>query len=113
MKFWEALRAAEKGIKVKVKGRSAEEEASWTISVDWTALLESEWELSCDVPEKTYSFMEVVEGLQHGQKFKRKGWKGNHIYYSARDFALLDQDQDGAELELPDFQATDWIEVKE
>ncbi len=72
------------------------------------------------VPEKTYTFMEVVQGLKEGKKYRRVWWSktgflflpptsvmpGNppHIvYHSEKDDYNI--------FTIDDFEATDWVEV--
>lgn len=73
--------------------------------------LKNEWELY-EEPQKTYTFMEVVQGLKEGKKFVRKYWIIDNINYVMTIAGLVDDNQRVCRLYLTDFEATDWIEVK-
>jgi hypothetical protein len=72
---------------------------------------------------KTYSFMEVIQGLKEGKNFKRKEWDKNRILwgdsYGEYPIGLHNSGMidfcDGSKsyaLTIQDIEATDWIEMK-
>ena len=69
---------------------------SYRISV----CMEEDWEVYDETPK--LNFMQVIEGLKQGKRFKRQNW--DYLYVSG---SALDS------LTFEDYQATDWIEVKE
>ena len=113
MKFWEAMKALEHGKRIVRKGWEPNCSEPWqwkNISIG--DIHENDWIALDQEPERTLSFSEVVAGLKEGKRFKRK---------NAPVSVVLSQDrrtichciQGRMELDLKDFEATDWIEVKE
>lgn len=122
MKFWEAMKAIEEGKKVRLIDRSvdssiySEDNISYALaecSARWIdILIHYEWELY-EKPQKTYTFMEVIRGLKEGKKFKRPTWKETNFFWSNHSILVNELNEIGHFLIFDDFEATDWIEVKD
>lgn len=122
MKFWEAMKALEEGKTVKKDSWSCGAHihkgclSPCTQTDVLLSCVGSEWELY-EEPEKPISFAEVVKGLKEGKRFKRTHWDEVYIYHSAPkrgELMVMDsEDNVGARFVIEDFEATDWVEVKE
>lgn len=115
MKFWEAMKALEEGKKVRASNWEKEvwidkdsDQTGLPMILNLFAL--HEWELY-EEPEKTYSFMEVVQGLREGRKFVRKGHASDLALF-VMGFEIYPRSKFGIQnMRMEDFEATDWIEV--
>jgi hypothetical protein len=119
MKFWEAMKALEEGEEVRCvewpKGDRCSYGNLWSCmknhapeSYGW------KWELY-EEPQRTLSFSEIVQGLKEGKRFRRKRTDGSHtiivMSQNREDIAFAIS---GSQfLRMEDFEATDWVEVKE
>lgn len=131
MKFWEALKHIQEGKKVRVKdwnddwyvykspsGKCIIDEEGKPVHLTYEDSLCVEWELY-EEPEKTYTWMEVVEGLKEGKVFARKKFKSSTIrsFRTLSPFGRIirptNHRDHPPDILLEDYQATDWIEVKE
>jgi len=111
MKFWEALKALEEGKWVSRKHfdrfkpiRNLSEMAFFLADCcvdEMVNRLNAEWELY-EEPKRTYSFMEVVQGLKEGKMFRRRYMQG----------FLRKETLHFASFKIEDFEATDWEEVE-
>lgn len=126
MKFSEAMAALEDGKKVRcvewLSDPLLPSEKVWIDKdTDWEGASDSylhkcirtEWELY-EEPEQLLSFADVVKGLRERKKFKRKDWVNTRFIFSIVDGKLLhcSEPQLTAILNLEDYAATDWIEIK-
>lgn len=133
MKCWEAMKALEEGKKVRQKNWH-EGMYSFLDSVDlWVVdngsqwpkkksmmgeAVFSEWELY-EEPEQLLSFAEVVNGLKKGKRFRRKNWEQWAILGCGPTQIipghLRTENQHGqpCPLWIEDFEANDWVEVKD
>lgn len=119
MKFWEAMKDLEEGKMVKCKHwpeqcfmhPSQQSQCEYTGIIAWKDI-NGEWEL-CEEPEQTLSFAEVVKGLKEGKKFRRTSWDVYSVLtiHPSGVIDFTDTNEWGARPE--DFEATDWVEVKE
>lgn len=112
MKFWEAMKALEEGKRIRPKGW--DRELGLHIQKDFKHWIDTEWELY-EEPQQTFSFMEMIAKLKEGKRFRRKVWDAEdslELHSSGTvDFSsTLCYTWDPS---LSDFEATDWIEVKE
>lgn len=123
MRFSEAMKALEEGKRVRPKywhkdcflcrgsdGTIVDAAKSSMFCIEEWSLME--WELY-EEPEKTYTFMEVVQGLKEGKRFKRKDWGDWFLAYSQCTYI----EGKGippcfAPFTIENFEANDWIEVK-
>lgn len=125
MKFWEAMRELEAGKSVRLKEWPSTAYWSfkqsgqlWMGIVDLFILASKEWELY-EEPQRTLSFMEVVQGLKEGKRFKRPKWP-NEMSFGTSRYTIQSKDRPARinlyggepwDLTVEDFEATDWIEV--
>lgn len=123
MKLCDALKLLEEGKKIRC--------ISWDKKYYWTKdsldkgeqywddcayrifrMTKEEWELY-EEPEQMLSFSEVVKGLRDGKRFKRKGWPNKEDFIFSKDKIIREQGGFSAFLYIEDFEAADWVEVKE
>ena len=119
MKFSDAMKALEEGKEVRCIRWPSKDKCSHGNL--YTALVSHEpidyaleWEIYQE-PEKTYTFMEVVEGLKDRQKFKRLCWHYANIDY----IECIEEDIRAFSgnyyhlysLSLSDILSKDWIRV--
>ena len=128
MKFWEAMKLLEEG--KKVRHVLMEPGAYIKILPDGELLryrtesysplmayITTEWELY-EEPAQLLSFPEVVKGLKEGKMYRREGWKHPvHGYNMKGAIRYVDGagENSGQKhfFSIEDFEANDWIEVKE
>ena len=111
MKFWEAMKAVDDGMTVKIKVLDKAHPFRHIVGADWFALLASEWELY-EETKMTCTFREVVEGLKQDKKFRRKGWISSVYIQASPYLKIVTLQNSGSEcLSIEDYEATDWIDV--
>ncbi len=113
MEFWQAMKSLQEGKSVRCKDWFPNSHAYLTplgvvlfgIEGRLDIYIHYDWELY-EQPIETYTFMEILPGLQEGKVYSRKGrvWKvyktnsGNHEVIIGV-------------FRIEDFEACDWIEV--
>lgn len=114
MKFWEAMKYVEQGKTVTPSDCeypiNKEILTQDALDTGWATYWDDEWEIY-EESEITYSWMEVVQGLKQGKKYRRKGWSSS-IYITSKDEGVYVVNGSGYRW-IADYEATDWIEVKE
>lgn len=118
MKFWQAMRLLEKGLTITPCSIFLPTNiATLKGSMECSALTywAEEWEVAEEDTPKTYTFTEVLEGLKNGRIFRRPHW-GPGLYLDAFYYKNEQEKRIACpymHFQLSDFEATDWIEVKE
>lgn len=125
MKFWEAMREMqENGEKVRLKGWPSftymylkngelllyQDERS--VSGDLPGLITQVWDLYAE-PKRTYTWVDVVKGWKEGKIYTRLSSNQEWRFYDEELNCIVDEDNVEAAFSIDDFEATDWIEVKE
>ena len=121
MKFWEAMKALDKGEEVRCCAWPKEDKCFYgnlltALNSHNSMSYALEWELYSE-HEQTLSFMEAVKGLKEGKQYRRKGWVHPVEGYNTRlpiRYIGCDDDCSGQKhfFCIEDFEATDWVEVK-
>lgn len=122
MKFHEAMKALEEGKRVRYSLSPCEHWIDKSRLLQWMKYLAKQEHLDCnkyewelyEEPHKTYTFMEVVQGLKEGKKFKRKNFTGwIETNKNGMIFSFQENDSLGSRYMtyISDYEATDWIEV--
>lgn len=62
--------------------------------------------------ERMLTFMQILEGLKEGKKFRREDWGVDKCISNSRGALVDERNVFLNYLLLEDFEATDWIEVK-
>lgn len=124
MKFWEAVKAMEEGQAVRCKRWAKDDQWGFSFLTlgqqPWDdcayrvfRMMQEEWELY-EEPVRLLSFMEVVKGLKEGKTYRRKEWPNPNYSIKHFDIGIMIASGSSAWYAYAqDFEATDWIEVKE
>ncbi len=132
MKFWEAMKALQEGKKVRCK--DWDNKSFYDYRPDYflhsdmlfspgnlcshqfsdDEILYCQWELY-EEPRQSISFMEVVQGLKTGKRYKRPLWEDGKSFgptcYCKNHVRINLYGGEPWDLEIEDLEATDWVEV--
>lgn len=121
MKFWEALRDLEAGLKIRpsesIGTLPMDKESLYrSVSEQWSddlqSLMECEWSSFKEI-KPTYSFQEMLLKIKDGKRFRRKNWANCERYIFWHQGLIV---KSGTVMQEKlftsrDICAEDWIEV--
>lgn len=121
MRFWEALKNYEEGRCIRCSSWPKDkyislkkyDGVSFLDYYDWRYCNGQDWELY-EEPVQLLSWLEVVKGLKEGRSYRRQGWDKKRFANGDDEILMHGTEILGiTELFLEDFEANNWIEVKD